>query len=775
MYCWVGELGIMNSENKMEAEPSTNNDIQHIYSISDLKNYTDQEWLAIVKQAWGYVEGQPFKVLGRLKEVKRENGNLYWLKDLHSINDGRSLFYPLGDITDENTVYVGSLHKKKLINDKTDEGGIDNRWVTAQVELSNEVERLRHRNPMELKVIYGSCQILHEIPEKVLETELLIDGKPQIENWVVDVYREKNRSAIIKDDEELKASLKIELAAIESETRKSMEEEKNKLQNEIVDTEQRISAIKYVNLGLLEKIDEINKEERIKSESLKKLTEDLTELKQIKELSEVKYIRDKSNMENHLNTLNQFIEDKAKMLLELDLVSQNEVGVLTGKVKEEKEKGHDFSEIFGSDLNKAIAYIQAFMKKKGIVYRRNVLEDFFSLLTTHDLIILAGDSGSGKTNLVKSFAEAIGGKSIIVPVKPNWTSAEDLLGYYNPLEQKYLSTPFLEALFEAAKNPNIPYFICLDEMNLARVEYYFADFLSLLEERGQAPEFQLYSDSESSHLVSEIKNFLSLVDESKEKLKKTDLVGFLDLLRDVEVNAKLHELCGFKEGDSLLKYHAQLRRLLGNYINTPSSIRLPPNVRIIGAINVDETTHYLSPKILDRAHIVRFGNPLLTDWDKAEGEVEDFDLDLTLPVYFDLATLGNRVQYPDFDRSDNLVVTLIHIVKEYLEPLGVEFGLRTVRQARHYSAALQEFNANSDLILNNIVLHKILPKLMFDGEKAVNDTISRKDILKTMRDYLAKRLVNLHSIDVNDSCIAELDRVIRNAEANDWVVNYWSR
>ena len=98
---------------------------------------------------------------------------------------------------------------------------------------------------------------------------------------------------------------------------------------------------------------------------------------------------------------------------------------------------------------------------------------------TNDLIILAGDSGSGKTNLVKSFAKAIGGKSVIIPVKPNWTSAEDLLGYYNPLENKYLSTKFLDTLLEAQENPNTPYFICLDEMNLARVRVLFRRFSKL--------------------------------------------------------------------------------------------------------------------------------------------------------------------------------------------------------------------------------------------------------------------------------------------------------
>jgi hypothetical protein len=332
----------------------------------------------------------------------------------------------------------------------------------------------------------------------------------------------------------------------------------------------------------------------------------------------------------------------------------------------------------------------------------------------------------------------------------------------------------LDALFEAARNPDIPYFICLDEMNLARVEYYFADFLSLLEERGQAPEIYLYSDSEAEHLVSEARNFIALIDEAKAKLDKPNLVSFLDLMRDESLNAKLHELCGFREGDSLLKYHAQLRKLMSSYLNTPSSIKLPPNVRIIGAINVDDTTHYLSPKILDRAHILRFTSPLLTDWSVAEAEIEEFDLDLNLPVLFDAEVLGAREHYPRFDRNDPLVQTLIHIVREFLEPLGIEFGLRTVRQARQYSAALQAFDADDDLILNNIVLHKILPKLLFDGEKLVDGDIARKDVLVAMRDYFNQRLSALDK-DATDSCIEEFDRVIRNAKANDWVVNYWSR
>ena len=245
------------------------------------------------------------------------------------------------------------------------------------------------------------------------------------------------------------------------------------------------------------------------------------------------------------------------------------------------------------------------------------------MIQTNDLIILAGESGSGKTNLVKSFADAIGGKAFIIPVKPNWTSAEDLLGYYNPLEKKYLSTPFLEALIEAQNNPTIPYFICLDEMNLARVEYYFADFLSLLEERNEIPEIKLYSEDETSHILSELKNVLELIETTKEKYQKKNIINFIKLLQDEEINKELTRVCGLSDKDSLIKYHTDIRRMINGILRIPPKLKFPKNVRIIGAINIDETTHYLSPKILDRAHIMKFDSPLLFNWSQITDEIEE--------------------------------------------------------------------------------------------------------------------------------------------------------
>lgn len=709
-----------------------------MYLLEDVAGFDDQQLLETLKRKWGYDLDAPLDVIGTLKQISTTTGATFFiLENLHSVNDGSSLVYPLEQDDVRNTVYVDIVKNDDLVS---------GRRAKATVILAPENERIKRKNPFSLKAVDGSVHLLESLPEAAKSKEYIIDGKLHIEGWVLDFYRLKNIEKIEEENRHLTERLGQEKSRAEQEIRSLSEREKS----------------------LADMVDESQRE-------LVKNTQDLENIVSEKAKQQLEFSRQTTELESKLNKLTEYVKNTASMLLDLDLISQAEVNILLGQNTASKRiSGHDFEKVFDRSEQQAVSYIQVFMRKKGIMYSRSVLEDFFALVRTHDLIILAGDSGSGKTNLVKSFAEAVGGKSVIIPVKPNWTSAEDLLGYYNPLEQKYLTTPFLDALFEAKQNPAVPYFICLDEMNLARVEYYFADFLSLLEERHSSPEISLYSDSESEHLLSEARNFLALIEDSKTKLDKSDLISFLDLMRDEQVNAKLHELCGFREGDSLLKYHARLRKMLQSYLVTPAKLVLPSNVRIIGAINVDETTHYLSPKILDRAHLMRFSSPLLTDWDEIDQEIESFDLDLSLPVSFHADELGQRVPYPEFDRNDALVSKLIYLANEYLDPLGVEFGMRTVRQARHYQNALTPFGVSDEVIFNNIVLHKVLPKLMFDGEKPVDKDLFRKDLLTSLKGYLQSELPNIDSSSVH-SCIDEIERVIRNAENNDWVVNYWSR
>ncbi len=105
---------------------------------------------------------------------------------------------------------------------------------------------------------------------------------------------------------------------------------------------------------------------------------------------------------------------------------------------------------------------------------------FIGGLSVTKLIILQGMSGTGKTSLAYAFGEFLDNKTVVVPIQPMWKERTDLVGYYNEFTRKFNETTLLYKMYEADYNEDI-YITVLDEMNIARVEYYFAEFLSLLE------------------------------------------------------------------------------------------------------------------------------------------------------------------------------------------------------------------------------------------------------------------------------------------------------
>lgn len=153
-----------------------------------------------------------------------------------------------------------------------------------------------------------------------------------------------------------------------------------------------------------------------------------------------------------------------------------------------------------------------FCKSRGFYYSKEQLYNFYISLKTKPFVILSGISGSGKSKIADLFAEYMAFVTStdqnyeLVSVKPNWTDSRGIFGYHNIINNTYEITPTVKLFIRAIANPDKPYFLLLDEMNLAKVEYYFSDFLSLLESRRISEEtdsFKILSKLPSKITLSE--------------------------------------------------------------------------------------------------------------------------------------------------------------------------------------------------------------------------------------------------------------------------------
>ncbi|HFQ5355568.1 TPA: AAA family ATPase [Vibrio vulnificus] len=721
---------------------------QVIYDLEEVKGLSDEELYQRLCESWGITNGK-LEVWGAIKngiqtDTIKIPTQLMQVKSLHS---NQEIEYPINIRHPLNKgVYISFLKSAEELF-----GIEDGTFVTCQLKLSSRTEREKRENPFQCQVQLSSVRRLIKLPEYMANDIIKGDENIFLDDAVYKLHLQNVQSRI---DSEVSA-LNAEFEREESSLKAQISLYKDQLQQTQDELNQKNNVLSQA-IAKAQKLEGEHSEWQHKIALQKKAEE---------------------TMSKKIERLKAYVESKAGFLKSFEFLDDDDFDFFVGNRSAAELQGEhvSFSQGLDSNYSDAVSYIQAHLKERDILYPRHIIENFLTLIRTNDLIILAGDSGSGKTNLVQSFAKAIGGVSKIIPVKPNWTSSEDLLGYYNPLEKKYLATPFLEALIEAKQNPDIPYFICLDEMNLARVEYYFADFLSKLEERNEQPTIQLYSDDEAAHVLAELKGVVSIISNAQEKFSKNGIVDFVALMQDEEINAEMKRAFGFSDKDSLIKYHGDIRRMLAGVLGTPSSITIPANVRIIGAINIDETTHYLSPKILDRAHVMKFKSPLLTDWDAIFDEIDSYGLDdVTLPLVFDIEELGERTPYPKFERTNEFCELFTTLNRDVFDPLGVEFGMRTIRQGLNYVSLFSDVNDNKSLAINNFIVHKVLPKFTFDGDKQVGDYSKAELVSRVFLPRLESLLDNQAEITAEFSCTKSVERLVKTAESNDGVVNYWA-
>lgn len=236
-------------------------------------------------------------------------------------------------------------------------------------------------------------------------------------------------------------------------------------------------------------------------------------------------------------------------------------------------------------LNEALSLLQGNnpsprRSNKPSPIKQTASEDMniLTAIKTKPFILLAGISGTGKSRLVRTLAYKTCSKEELrndpkkpgnfelIPVRPNWHDSSELMGYVSRINgEKYITTSFLKFIAKAWKHTDVPFFLCLDEMNLAPVEQYFAEYLSIIETR-QVKDGKLVTD----YLVS------------KESFENQNLYN--QLLTDLELSGS-----EFSEG-----------------------ISIPSNLVVIGTVNMDETTHSFSRKVLDRAMTFEMNNVDLT-------------------------------------------------------------------------------------------------------------------------------------------------------------------
>lgn len=201
-----------------------------------------------------------------------------------------------------------------------------------------------------------------------------------------------------------------------------------------------------------------------------------------------------------------------------------------------------------------------------------VCRPYITAIKSKPFLLLAGISGTGKSRIVRELARACWDVESpeytahkpknyeMVQVKPNWHDSSELIGYVSRINgEQYVVGPFLRFMVKAILDPNTPYFLCLDEMNLAPVEQYFAEFLSVIESRKQ----------ENGKVVTD-----PIVDYEPTEAYKNLIDQLFD---DDEIRAEYLKEKGGKR------------------------LSIPQNLIVVGTVNMDETTFSFSRKVLDRA------------------------------------------------------------------------------------------------------------------------------------------------------------------------------
>lgn len=334
-----------------------------------------------------------------------------------------------------------------------------------------------------------------------------------------------------------------------------------------------------------------------------------------------------------------------------------------------------------SNMSEVVKHTYTYLTTLGYTYDRNIIKDLFLSLKTKPFVILAGISGTGKSKLAMMFSQAIGAEFKLIPVRPDWSDSTDLFGYVD-LQGIYQPGYLTQFIKDANEHLNKPYILCLDEMNLARVEHYFSDVLSVIETRD-------FKDG--------------IISSSR----------FLD--------------------DSVFGANKEAKEQYG-------SLYFSENLYIIGTVNMDETTFPFSKKVLDRANTIE-----LSDVDLRMGLEKNAKDDIA-PISFSNKLLmseydGIQTCYQENKEVVNRVISILTNVNEFLKLNNSQFAYRVRDEICYFiSYALKYELLDFDEAMDFCLMQKILPRIQGSGEDVVEILIGLLNLcLINEKDYISSK------------------------------------
>lgn len=381
----------------------------------------------------------------------------------------------------------------------------------------------------------------------------------------------------------------------------------------------------------------------------------------------------------------------------------------------------------------------------------NFYRPYITAIKSKPFLLLAGISGTGKSRIVRELARACWEPDSeeykaqkprnfeMVQVKPNWHDSSELIGYVSRIDGvRYVVGPFLRFMVKAMQDPDTPYFLCLDEMNLAPVEQYFAEYLSVVESRKRQDDGTIATDPIVDYTNTE--EYKSLIDQL-----------FPD---DYDVRKEYLTEDGGKR------------------------LSIPQNLIVVGTVNMDETTFSFSRKVLDRAMTIEMNKVDLegglTDRHERIGKLGAAEL------------VGNAVEGVDVYGAHQGVcdtaIKYLQGINDKLEGTPFKIAYRTRNEVLLYVVNNLPYKKDEDSedfvvarALDEITNMKILSRIEGDESKV------GEGLLKDLRAAIEEGLKTVFSgiFDEDDGeaytsvALAKLDEMIKRLK-NSGYTSFWS-